>query len=204
MRRQCTTPPIQTPRPIIVRYARAAAAACSLSRSLRPAPHRAVPRPPAPASEPQPHETRYYFVAPSPRRSTSVLDVAPLLSQRLRTLMRHHGRFLNQDVERSSSDQFATASANLLSTTPANASPAQAAAQSNLHRPRTAHQPPRVPSSEAFGRRPSPRLYRSTTGRHPKPFTKSGRWYASRSAESQTRMASRSATVPRLTREVPN
>ena len=40
-----------------------------MSRSLRPAPHRAVPRPPAPASEPQPHETRYYFVAPSPRRS---------------------------------------------------------------------------------------------------------------------------------------
>ena len=75
------------------------------------------------------------------------------------------------DAERSSSDQFATASANLLSTTPANASPAQAAAQSNPHRPRTAHQPPRVPSSEAFVRRPSPRLYRSTTGRHPKPFT---------------------------------
>jgi len=107
---------------------------------------------------------------PSPEHSA--LDLAPLLSQRLRTLMRHHGRFLNQDVERSSSDQFATASANLLSTTPANASPAQAAAQSNPHRPRTAHQPPRVPSSEAFGRRPSPRLYKSTTGRHPKPFTK--------------------------------
>src|SRR6516164_9254176 len=85
--------------------------------------------------------------------------------------MRHHGRFLNQDVERSSADQFATASANLPSSTPANASPAQAAAQSNPHRPRTAHQPPRVPSSGAFGRRPSPRLYKSTTGRHPKPFT---------------------------------
>jgi hypothetical protein len=49
-------------------------------------------------------------------RSTSpehpVLDVAPLLSQRLRNLMRHRGRFLNQDVERSSGDQFATVSAN--------------------------------------------------------------------------------------------
>jgi len=133
--------------------------------------------------------------------------------------MRHHGRFLNQDVERSGGDQFATASANLPPTTPANAppaqdaaqsnpqrprtahqprgfllrrlsdagprhgctnrrpagirnpprspanaSPAQAAAQSNPHKPRTAHQPPRVPSSEAFGRRPSPRLYKSTTG----------------------------------------
>jgi hypothetical protein len=31
---------------------------------------------------------------------------------------------------------------------------------------------PRVPSSEAFGRRPSARLHASTTGRHPKPFTR--------------------------------
>src|SRR4029077_9526738 len=100
-----------------------------------------------------------------------VLDVAPLLSQRLRTLMRHRGRFLNQDVERGSGDQFATVSANLPSTTPANASPAQAAAQSNPHRRPPTHQPPRVLSSEAFGRRPPTRLYRSTTGRHPKPFT---------------------------------
>jgi hypothetical protein len=91
-------------------------------------------------------------------RSTSpehpVLDVAPLLSQRLRNLMRHRGRFLNQDVERSSGDQFATVSANLPSTTPANASPAQPAAQSNPHRRPTTHQPPRVLSSEFFGRRP--------------------------------------------------
>jgi hypothetical protein len=86
--------------------------------------------------------------------------------------MRHRGRFLNQDVERGSGDQFATVSANLPSTTPANASPAQAAAQSNPHRRPTTHQPPRVLSSEAFGRRPPTRLYRSTTGRHPKPFTK--------------------------------
>jgi len=85
--------------------------------------------------------------------------------------MRHRGRFLNQDVERGSGDQFATVSANLPSTTPANASPAQAAAQSNPHRRPTTHQPPRVLSSEAFGRRPPTRLYRSTTGRHPKPFT---------------------------------
>src|SRR6478752_167371 len=85
--------------------------------------------------------------------------------------MRHRGRFLNQDVERGSGDQFATVSANLPSTTPANASPAQAAAQSNPHRWPTTHQPPRVLSSEAFGRRPPTRLYRSTTGRHPKPFT---------------------------------
>ena len=84
--------------------------------------------------------------------------------------MRHRGRFLNQDVERGSGDQFATVSANLPSTTPANASPAQAAAQSNPHRRPTTHQPPRVLSSEAFGRRPPTRLYRSTTGRHPKPF----------------------------------
>jgi hypothetical protein len=132
-----------------------------------------------------PDETRYYFVAPSPRRSTPFSNVAPLLSQRLRTLMRHRGRFLNQDVERSlaramlalqpalasSGDQFATVSANLPSTTPANASPAQAAVQSNPHRRPTAHQPPRVLSSEAFGRRPPTLLYRSTTGRHPKPFT---------------------------------
>ena len=48
-------------------------------------------------------------------------------------MMRHRGRFLNQDVERGSGDQFATVSANLPSTTPANASPAQAAAQSNPH-----------------------------------------------------------------------
>ena len=52
MRRQCTTPPIQRPRPIIVRYARAAAAACSLSRSLRAAAHHAA-RPPA-GSRPDP------------------------------------------------------------------------------------------------------------------------------------------------------
>src|SRR4029077_11806097 len=104
-----------------------------------------------------------------------VLDVASLLSQRLRTLMRHRGRFLNQDVERGSGDQFATVSANLPSTTAANASPAQAAAQSNPHRRPTTHQPPRVLSSEAFGRRPPTRLYRSTTSRHPKPFTKNPR-----------------------------
>jgi hypothetical protein len=85
--------------------------------------------------------------------------------------MRRRGRFPNQAVERSTSDQFPTASANLPSTMPANASPAQTAVQSNPHRRRTAHQPPRVPSSEAFGRRPSARLHRSTTGRHPKPFT---------------------------------
>src|SRR4029077_7058919 len=85
--------------------------------------------------------------------------------------MRHRGRFLNQDVERGSGDQFATVSANLPSTTPANASPAQAAAQSNPHRRPTTPQPPRVLFSEAFGRRPPTRLYRSTTGRHPKPFT---------------------------------
>ena len=40
-------------RPIIVRYARAAAAACSLSRSLRAAAHHAA-RPPAPGSRPDP------------------------------------------------------------------------------------------------------------------------------------------------------
>src|ERR1700741_1149437 len=92
-------------------------------------------------------------------------------SQRLRTLMRHRGRFLNQDVERGSGDQFAPASANLPSTTPANAPATQAAAESNPHSRPTTHQPPRVLSSEAFGRRPPTRLYRSTTGRHPKPFT---------------------------------
>src|SRR5271163_2560908 len=85
--------------------------------------------------------------------------------------MQRRGQFLNRAVERSSSDPFSTASANLPSTTPAHASPAQAAAQSNPHKRRTAHQPPRVPSSEAFGRRPAARLHRSTTGRHPKPFT---------------------------------
>src|SRR5271168_3726711 len=85
--------------------------------------------------------------------------------------MQRRGQFLNRAVERSSSDPFSTDSANLTSTTPAHASPAQAAAQSNPHKRRTAHQPPRVPSSEAFGRRPSARLHRSTTGRHPKPFT---------------------------------
>jgi len=79
----------------------------------------------------------------------SALDVAPLLSQRLWTLMRHRGRFLNQDVERSSDDQFATASANLPSPTPATASPAHHCPIKS-HRPRTSHQPPRVPSSEAF------------------------------------------------------
>jgi len=77
--------------------------------------------------------------------------------------MRHRGRFLNQDVERGSGDQFATVSANLPSTTPANASPAQAAAQSNPHRRPTTHQPPRVLSSEAFGRRPR----HGCTGRRP-------------------------------------
>jgi hypothetical protein len=81
--------------------------------------------------------------------------------------MRHRGRFLNQDVERSSGDQFATVSANLPSTTPANASPAQPAAQSNPHRRPTTHQPPRVLSSEAFGRRPPTRTRHGCTGRRP-------------------------------------
>ena len=44
------------------------------------------------------------------------------------------------------------------------AASAQAAAQSNPHRRRTAHQPPRVPSSEAFGRRPPARLHSSANG----------------------------------------
>src|SRR6516164_5869230 len=88
--------------------------------------------------------------------------------------MRRRGRFPNPAVERSSSDPFATAGTNLSSTTPAHASPAQAAAQSNRHKRRAAHQPPRVPSSGAFGRRFSARLHRSTTGQHPKPFTEAG------------------------------
>src|SRR5262249_55983288 len=46
IRRQYTTSPIPTPRPIILRHAPAAAAAWSLSRSLPAAPHRAA-RPPA-------------------------------------------------------------------------------------------------------------------------------------------------------------
>jgi hypothetical protein len=39
----------------------------------------------------------------------------------------------------------------------------------DAHRP---CRPPRVPSLEAFGRRPSARVHRSRRSRHPKPFTK--------------------------------
>jgi len=47
---------------------------------------------------------------------------------------------------------------------------ARAAAWSNLYR-RRPHGGPRVPSWEAFGRRPSERAGIATMGRHPKPFT---------------------------------
>ena len=203
MRRQCTTPPIQTPRPIIVRYARAAAAACSLSRSLRPAPHRAVPRPPAPASEPQPHETRYYFAAPSPRRSTPF------------STSRHYYPSdceLSCDTTGGSQIKMPSAAA------PTNSRP-PAPICSQRRRPTPLppkplpnqiprdREPLTSPADSFFGGFRTPALATAVQiDDRPASETlhESGRWYASRSAESQTRMASRSATVPRLTREVPN
>jgi len=74
--------------------------------------------------------------------------------------MRHRGRFLNQDVERSSDDQFATASANLPSPTPATASPAQATAQSNPIDRERLTSPRGFLLRRLFGRQPSQRLNR--------------------------------------------
>ena len=50
-----------------------------------------------------------------------------------------------------------------------------AARRSNPHRRQPSRQPPRVPSLEAFGRRPSVPADRSPMGRHPKPFTRPAR-----------------------------
>src|SRR5205807_1601445 len=53
-----------------------------------------------------------------------------------------------------------------------NASLAEAARPSNRHRRQPPRCPPRVPSLEAFGRRPSVPAVRLRMGRHPKPFTR--------------------------------
>jgi hypothetical protein len=75
------------------------------------------------------------------------------------------------DIDRRRGAKLATAMVDPPPITPASASPTQAAAPSNPHRRRTASQPPRVPSWEAFGRRPSARADRSRRAgiRNPSP-----------------------------------
>jgi hypothetical protein len=61
----------------------------------------------------------------------------------------------NRPVDRRRGAKLATAMVDPPPITPDSASPTQAAAPSNPHRRKTASQPPRVPSWEAFGRRTS-------------------------------------------------
>src|SRR6516164_10937603 len=93
----------------------------------------------------------------------------PVSSRRLQAPAGPRGLVLNHTVEHGSSGQCAIISGFHLSPILGKPSLANSAATPNPHRPTPAV--PRVPSSGAFGRRPSPRLYKSTTGRHPKPFT---------------------------------
>src|SRR6266446_3880510 len=68
----------------------------------------------------------------------------------------HHGLVLNQAVRCGGSGQFAILGGIPLSAVLTTPFPAAAAAPPNPHRPRTTCRFPRVPSSEAFGRRPLP------------------------------------------------
>ena len=90
----------------------------------------------------------------SPERS--VPGAAPISTQRLRMLTPHQGLVLNQAVRRAGSGQFAILGGLPLSAVLTTPFPAAAAAPPNPHRPRTTCRSPRVPSSEAFGRRPLP------------------------------------------------
>ena len=75
-------------------------------------------------------------------------------------------------VEYGSSGQSAIISGFQLSAIVGKSFPAKAAAPLNPHRRPTTHAFPRVPSSEAFGRRPAILAQSIAPGRHPKPFTK--------------------------------
>src|SRR6516165_4231781 len=94
----------------------------------------------------------------------------PLSSHRLHTPAAHHAPALNRPVEHASSGQSAIITGFQPSAILKQTIPGNAAAEPNPHSRLTAHGFPRVPSSEAFGRRPPPGRP-LTPGRHPKPFT---------------------------------
>jgi hypothetical protein len=116
---------------------------------------------PIPGSGPQYHDHPHRLVAPSTRRNITAPDDAPLSPQCLRTPMRGRRSLLNHTVECSGGDQFSMTDGTPPATTPPRSSCAEAAAHQIPIDGRPPASGPRVPSSEAFGRRLSPPADRS-------------------------------------------
>jgi hypothetical protein len=83
-----------------------------------------------------------------------VPDATPVSSRRMQASARHYRPLLNHPVEHHGSAQSAIFSSLPRSAICTKPPSARAAARPNPHRPPTPHRFPRVPSSEAFGRRP--------------------------------------------------
>src|SRR5215475_5709442 len=131
-------------------------------RPLPAAPHRAA-RPPAPGLR---FDAMTVLIVSSQHRSPKHLlpGAPPLSSHRLHTPAAHH-RTSPQPARPQSSHRLSALSNSQANHPPATPLPSQIPIAGQLP---TSF--PRVPSSEAFGRRPPPGRP-LTPGRHPKPFT---------------------------------
>ena len=174
IRREHTPQPIRTPRPIIARPARAAAAGLSLSRSLAAAAHRAARHRPAPGSRPDPMTillvfSQHPFAGTSRSRRRAHFIPAAASVGRASPTSPQSGRRVRQQRPVRNPHRLPALQPIL-----GKPSPAKPAAPPNPHRRQTVH---RFPAGSFFGglsdagSLPGRPL---VPGRHPKPFTESG------------------------------
>jgi hypothetical protein len=137
-----------------IRSPRLGTAALGQLATCRSAAHSSPRHRPKPGSGPRRHDTRHHLIAPPAGTSLPAPHRRRPDDSEGRCYAADHPKSPGQwQLRRRTPD----GDGHPPPTTPASASPTQAVAPSNPHRRQTARQPPRGPSLEAFGRRPSAR-----------------------------------------------